>query len=144
MVGDDFNADVLGPNNASIRSVWFVPNGLTPIPQIPVQSGEIHSMSELPGIVDDLIVSPLPTISECDSLLRTYSNNPNLLRHVTMVALVAYLVAELCVENGYSVNPILAHRGGLLHDLDKLICLKTNMEHGQETNRILQTSGYSI
>jgi hypothetical protein len=143
MVGDDFNADILGPNNAGVRSVWFVPYGLTTIRQIPVQSGEIHSMAELPGIVDDLIASPLPTISECDTLLRTYSNNPNLLRHVTMVALVAYLVAELCVENGYSVNPILTHRGGLLHDLDKLICLKTNMEHGQETNRILQTSGYS-
>ncbi len=142
MVGDDFRTDVLGSNKVGIRSVWFVPDGSTPIRQIPIHSGEIHSMAELPAIIDELAESPLPTIPECDSLLRTYSNDTNLLRHVKMVALVAYLISELCMESGYSVNLILAHRGGLLHDLDKMICLNSNVEHGQEANRILQAKGY--
>lgn len=143
MVGDDFQSDVVGSAKVGIRSIWFVPDGLSDIRSIPIQSGEVISMDGLFRTINNLATFPIPTVPECESLLRTYANDPNLLRHVKMVALAAYMMAELCRENGHSIDPILAHRGGLLHDLDKLICLGSASEHGQVANRILQDKGFS-
>ena len=100
-------------------------------------------MEMLSATVNALAHSPIPTLPECLSLLDTYANNAGLSHHVHQVGLVAYLMAELCRDAGHFIDPILAHRGGLLHDLDKLLCLNSNLDHGQEANRILQDKGYS-
>ena len=148
MVGDDFQSDVVGSAKVGIRSIWFVPDGLADIRNIPIQSGEIISLDQLFGTINDLAAFPIPTIPECESLLRTYANDPNLIRHMKMVALVAYLMAEVCREHGHSIDPILAHRGGLLHDLDKLICLGIHIGawHGGKQDpsrqRILKAGAY--
>jgi phosphoglycolate phosphatase-like HAD superfamily hydrolase/HD superfamily phosphodiesterase len=142
MVGDDFQADILGTYKAGMRSIWYLPDGATHTRYIPVQSGEIQTMDELIDVVRDLDESPLPTLQDCLALLNSHANDSHLLLHSRMVALAAYLMAELCRENGSSIDPILTHRGGLLHDLDKLICITTGLEHGFEGNRILQASGY--
>lgn len=143
MMGDDHQVDVTVPAKLGIRSIWFIPDGSKHTRFIPIQSGEVHSMEELPEIIQDLMDHPIPTMNECFSLLSTHTNDENILKHVSKVALAAYLIGELCRDNGHSVNPILAHRGGLLHDLDKLISLRSDLEHGQEGNRILRANGYS-
>jgi putative hydrolase of the HAD superfamily len=45
-------------------------------------------------------------------------------------------------KNGYGVDPILTHRGGLLHDLDKIKTLNEDGQHGQMGADFLLQQGY--
>ena len=50
MVGDDFEADVLGANRCGIRAVWF--NSLGPEKRVTKMARTIHRLSDLPGILE--------------------------------------------------------------------------------------------
>ena len=56
------------------------------------------------------------------------------------MASVAYLLALQLRSAGVSVNPILAHRGGLLHDLAKGSHVE-GMDHGQAAAEMLRQRG---
>jgi putative hydrolase of the HAD superfamily len=59
-----------------------------------------------------------------------------------MVASISYQLALWLRANGCLVDPILAHRGGMLHDLAKLLSLQTGAssdDHGRLAARLLHT-----
>ncbi len=144
MVGDDIFSDVQGASNAGINSIWIDLDNNLSLNNHPVQSAEIRSAESLPKIVDNLSTDPMPTVSRCMRLLDKYAPGQNLNKHSQVVAYIAYLISRLCVENGLQINPILAHRGGFLHDLDKLLTLDGKTPHGEVGYDLLCAEGFPI
>jgi putative nucleotidyltransferase with HDIG domain len=66
----------------------------------------------------------------------------NVRRHVTEVAGAAYKMAVWMRQAGIEVDPILTHRAGLAHDLDKIKTLQEPRQHGQESATFLSERGY--
>ena len=64
-----------------------------------------------------------------------------LFRHVQKVALTAYTLAIWIMENGGQVDAILAHRAGLLHDIDKAYFNDEN-PHGTLGAEMVRKAGY--
>jgi putative hydrolase of the HAD superfamily len=117
MVGDDYNADVLGAKAAGWRAIWLnQPARLAPA-ALPLHDAEIQSMRELPSALNQLHYPDHLT-----SLAWLVQNGATftLLSHLSLVSSIAYLLAAWLRNTGQRVNPVLAHRGGLLHDLSKI------------------------
>ncbi len=142
MVGDDIHADILGSEKVGIKSVWIHQDQAISLRNHPAQSAEIRSADSLVDAIKMLQQSPLPSLNECFNLLNLQQHDPKLLRHAQTVSLTAYLIARICAENKLNINPILAHRGGLLHDLDKMQTKKTIKLHGVVASKILAENGY--
>ena len=142
MVGDSLEADVFGAANAGLRAIWLSPDPHTPVRRHPLQDAEIYDAAMLPPAIANLVARPLPGLEECLRLMNQYAPDPGLQRHMRVVALTAYFTARLLAANGQAVDPILAHRGALLHDLDKLRTVRTNRRHGEEAAGILTELGY--
>lgn len=49
---------------------------------------------------------------------------------------------NLIREEGELVNPLLTHRGGLLHDLDKVTSRQQNAQHGELAGHLLRQKGH--
>jgi len=143
LVGDEFGNDVMGSYVAGWRSIWLNPDGKSAPALLPLQDGEITSLKELPRVLDG---GWLPRYSECLAWLIGQKAGTNLLTHVQMVAAVAYALAVLLRRNGKPVNPILAHRGGLLHDLAKITGQENDegMDHGEMAARLLVDRGQPV
>jgi putative nucleotidyltransferase with HDIG domain len=67
---------------------------------------------------------------------------PNLLAHVQLVAAAAYTLAVWLRRKGETVNPVLTHRGGLLHDLAKMASVRragesAGLDHAAEAAELL-------
>jgi putative nucleotidyltransferase with HDIG domain len=142
MVGDDIHADILGSDKVGIKSIWIHQGQTLSLRQHPAQSAEIRSAESLVDAIKMLQDNPLHSLNECFTLLKLKLHDPKILRHDQTVALSSYLIARICAENRLRVNPILAHRGGLLHDLDKLQTKKTIKLHGVVASKILADNGY--
>jgi putative hydrolase of the HAD superfamily len=117
MVGDIWKVDISGALQADWNAAWYNPScsacpGLLPSHQI-----ELHNLADLP---DRLIDLNLPDPPEALRWLQEQGASQTILIHVQLVASLAYQLAEWLSSCGETVNPILAHRGGLLHDLAKL------------------------
>jgi putative hydrolase of the HAD superfamily len=139
MVGDEYPIDVVGAKAAGLRAVWFNPL-VSPCPLIhPLHDAEVHTLAELPSVLEDL---HLPDIDECLALLAEQEVVPRVLEHSQAAAAVAFRLAAWLRELGEQVDPLLAHRGGLLHDLDKVTSRRLNQTHGQVSARILREKGY--
>ncbi|MBA4420140.1 MAG: hypothetical protein C0391_03240 [Anaerolinea sp.] len=143
MVGDDLTADIAGAFNAGIRAIWVQANFFIPMCSHPLQSAELLIADQLPSVIEHIQHHTLPELDECAELLMKHVSHPGLHKHVFTVSLVAYFLARLAQHNGLSLDPILAHRGGLLHDLDKLETVNPDNKHGAETARILNELGYA-
>ena len=63
-------------------------------------------------------------------------------RHSFTVSGAAYKLAVMMRNRGIIVNPILAHRGGLLHDLDKIRTLHLKGAHGKMAAAFFEEKGY--
>lgn len=142
MVGDDFFNDIFGAKNAGLQACWFNDAGNQKAPPIPFQDSEIHHMSDLPQAVEEIQLQPLPDIPACLKMMEDQGTTENLLQHVFAVSEAAYLLACMLADRGFEINPILAQRGGLLHDLDKLSAKRLKQPHSELSERILQQAGY--
>ncbi len=137
MIGDIYSVDVLGAWNAGWRSAWYNPAAMACPAHLPVHEIEIQHMQDLPGLLEQPELPPLKT---CLTWLQDNGASGNLLVHVQMVAACAYQMALWMNQHGTNVNPILAHRGGLLHDLAKLWPDK-HVDHGLAACNWLKEKG---
>ena len=138
VVGDDFIMDVAGAQSAGLCTIWLNPECKECPTTIPVQDAEIKSLVELPGLINE---SWLPTIEVCNAWLRENGAEERLLVHVRQVARCAYRLAVWLRQLGERVNPVLAQRGGLLHDLDKISAATKYGNHGELASRLLIDRG---
>jgi putative hydrolase of the HAD superfamily len=124
MVGDNYKVDVLGAQAAGVSAVWYNPNlAAAPVSRLtmPQQDGDLARLEDLPG----LLAAPsfLPSVSDCFAWQKEQGMPLNIKGHSAVVANVAYLLAVWLRQRGLILDPLLAHRGGLLHDLDKMATL---------------------
>lgn len=138
MVGDSYTFDILGATRAGWRSVWFNPRDEVVSTLAPEHSAEIRSMKDLPAVLNHL---DLPSIAESHTWLAGQGASANLLVHVDMVAALSYQMANWLRRAGEKVDPVLAHRGGLLHDLAKITARPLKADHGQLAAKILAERG---
>ncbi len=123
MVGDTWKVDIAGANQSGWSAAWYNPTcttcpGLWPNHQI-----EIRHMADLPKRLPDL---NLPRPHEALNWLQEQGTSQTILIHVQLVAALAYQMAEWLAARGECVNPVLAQRGGLMHDLAKLSASQPN------------------
>jgi putative hydrolase of the HAD superfamily len=121
MLGDDYTVDVLGAKQAGWRAAWLNPRR-TPAPGLlPQQDIELTGWDELQARLE---TPALPDYAKCLSWILAQPVSPNLLAHVQAVASAAYQLALWLQAAGKPVDPLLAHRGAMLHDLAKLRAIR--------------------
>lgn len=117
MVGDDYRIDVTGAWRAGWRVAWYNPRGASAPALLPLHDVDITHLGALPTALQ---APALPGLNECLSWLLQNGASAGLMAHVQAVAALAYQMAVWLRSAGQTVDPLLAHRGGLLHDLAKL------------------------
>jgi putative hydrolase of the HAD superfamily len=141
MLGDDYQVDVLGAYQAGWRTIWFNP-GVSACPGLaPLQDTDLYHMANLP---DALARLRFPGWDTCQAWMRSRALPHTLLLHSYSVAAAAYLMAVWLRQNGEAVDPVLVHRGGLLHDLAKIPPTGPGVHttnHGEGAARLLTTYG---
>ncbi|MCR4391849.1 MAG: HAD-IA family hydrolase [Candidatus Acetothermia bacterium] len=137
MVGDSYGSDVVGAKGAGLRAIWYNPAGM-PCPFAhPIHDGEVQTLGDLPDVLGR---SFLPDVAEALGLLREHAVPENIVRHSLAVAAAAHHLARRLRERGVAVDPLLAHRGALLHDLDKASSA-VPADHGVRAGQILRDLG---
>ncbi len=117
MVGDDYQNDILPANAAGLYSAWLNPSHMLAPAQLPLQDIEISVLSDLEKAIQTNL---FPSYQQCLFWYLQQGATNTLLAHVNMVASAAYQIAGWFAQKGISISPLLAHRGGFLHDLAKL------------------------
>lgn len=121
-----------------LRAVWYNPAAqFCPEPH-PLHDREIRRAEEMGKDWE----FPWPDVRECLGLLQEQGVPQNVVEHSAAVAAVAHFLAERLRARGVEVDPIQVHRGGLLHDLDKISSLHDEGEHGPRAAEILASRGY--
>ncbi len=137
-LGDDLS-HIIAYTDKDWRTLWYNPDSsLAPQP-IPAHDGEIVSLADL-GAIPGLLAKP--TLTTCLAWMDDWGLPDNIHRHVQLVARLAYSLGVMLRGHGEPVDPILAHRGGLLHDLDKLHTLDSDQRHGTTAANFLRTQGH--
>ncbi len=140
IIGDDYANDVAGAAAAGLRAIWYNP-AHTPCPEPhPAYDADIAEMAALPTAVANL---RLPDMPICLAWLAEQGASPGLVRHVKLVAAVAFRLAERLAAAGEPVDPLLAHRGGLLHDLAKVSARATGAPHNLAAGELLRARGFA-
>jgi len=107
---------------------------------------EIHPLHDLELRQPEDLKRPwkfeLPDLEESLGILHDHGVPQNVVEHSAAVAAVGFFLAERLREKGVPVDPLLVHRGGLLHDLDKIWSLKEGNNHGERAAEILEKLGY--
>jgi putative hydrolase of the HAD superfamily len=137
LIGDDFCTDIIGADRAGWRSIWYNPNNQPCIAHCPIHDGEIDRLDTLPAVLDQL---SYPDVGTCLNWMVEKNASGELL-HTQIVAAIAYQLALWLRAAGRTVNPILAHRGGMLHDLAKFVARysnETDIDHGELGAMILE------
>ena len=117
MIGDDYLKDIVAAKLAGWKSIWFNPTGMAAFSHLPIQDMEVRNLYEIP----DVLCKPFfPDYQTCIGWYIEFGATHTLLSHVQNVAAIAYQLALWLEQKGFKVNPLLAHRGGLTHDLCKL------------------------
>ncbi len=138
MVGDDYVADVVGAKGCGLRAYWYNPAcEPCPLPH-PVHDGELSRPEDLPRTVAQ---RPLPDVADCMFLLLREDGSLRVVRHSLTVAVVAFFLAERLRACGLDIDPLLVHRGALLHDLDKVATLQGDHRHGELAALWLRRAG---
>lgn len=127
MVGDSFEIDVLGGWGAGWRTAWLNPSNRQAPGLLPVQDIDISRLVDLPAKLRE---KQVPSLNDCLAWHLERGASLYLLNHVKTVAAGAYRMALWLRAAGQLVDPLLAHRGGLLHDLAKTAEKKDGPDHG--------------
>lgn len=139
MVGDDYKTDILGAVNAGWQAIWYNPTAAACPGLAPMHAAEIQHLSKLSDV---LKYPPLPDLTTCWMWLAENNYSTTLLLHVLGVAAIAYQMALWLRQRGLDLDPVLAHRGGLLHDLAKLLPPANPLEdHGARAAGLLISRG---
>ncbi|PKO15416.1 MAG: hypothetical protein CVU39_10905 [Chloroflexi bacterium HGW-Chloroflexi-10] len=117
MIGDSYQRDILPAWRAGWHTFWYNPNQLTAPAHTPVHTLETAKLSGVPAALENLF---LPSIQTSLEWYIQEGATFTLLAHVQMVAAAAYLLSTWYRDAGFEIDPLLAHRGGLLHDVQKL------------------------
>jgi putative hydrolase of the HAD superfamily len=141
MVGDSYPVDIPGARRAGWRTAWYNPRRLAAPGAGPLHDVEIADMAALPAALERL---DLPDLLTCQAWLLEQEAGGNLWQHVEAVGLAAYHLAVLLRARGHPVDPLLAHRGGLLHDVAKISAKHTQANHGEMGGEILLSRGQPI
>jgi len=127
MVGDSWKTDIAGALQAGWSAAWYNPACLACPGLLPSHQLELQHMADLP---DRLIDLNLPNPAQALHWLQEHGTSQTILIHVQLVAALAYQLAEWLAARDQAVNPILAQRGGLIHDIAKLsACQPTAPTH---------------
>jgi len=117
MVGDNYLADAFGPHRAGWHALWYNPSFKPCSGLLPMHDDEVYDLNNLPHLLENF---GLPNVETCLAWLEEQGLSMGLWMHVQLVAALAYQMALWLRAGGLPVNALLAHRGGLLHDLAKL------------------------
>ncbi len=121
-----------------LRAIWLNPQG-NPCPAVhPLHDLEFRNLAEL----NTALRFHLPDLDEALEILRGHGVPENVVRHSAVVAAVAHFLGERLRGKGVSVDPLVAHRGALLHDLDKIDSIQENCAHGVKGAARLVELGY--
>ncbi len=137
MIGDLYDKDITGAKAAGWKAAWYNRQGEPCQAALPMHDLEIFDLKSLPAALKE---HPLPEVQTCLLWLQQNGASTHLLVHVQLVAAIAYQVAVWIRAMDISVNPILAHRGGLLHDMAKMH-QSEGMDHGQAAESLLEGMG---
>lgn len=141
MVGDSYSGDVAGAKEAGLRAIWYNPSGELSPSDHPLHDAEVQRLEDLPAALE----SPfLPDVDMCLALLRSQGAPPILLGHCRTAAAIAYRLGVWLRQAGEAVDPLLAHRGGLLHDLDKITSRQPGRVHGEWSAYLLREIGQPL
>ncbi|MCS7240471.1 MAG: HDIG domain-containing protein [Candidatus Bipolaricaulota bacterium] len=121
-----------------LRAVWLNPAGEKCPEAHPWHDLEIGNLTAL----QKPLSFRLPDIPEALDILRAQGVPEHVVMHSAAVAAVGYFLAQKLREKGIDVDPLLAHRGGLLHDLDKVASVHEEGTHGEKAAVILADLGY--
>lgn len=139
MVGDEYQRDILPAISVGFHTLWFNPTFQTATAHLPLQEMECSSLLQIPKLI---MQQPYPSYMTCIDWYLQHGATHTLFAHVHLVAAASYQMAIWFQQNGIEISPLLAHRGGLLHDLAKLN--EANGEnHAEMAARILQNYGQS-
>ncbi len=83
----------------------------------------------------------VPTQEQIDELWKKYEVSERLKIHLTAVTKIAVFLAEKLKEKGILVNVEAVRAGAMLHDIDKILTLKTG-KHGEVGRNILNEEGF--
>jgi len=138
MVGDHYRADILGASAAGWFTAWYNPMQKTSTQLNPLYDLDLTSLTELPAALQQ---SLLPNLTQCLDWTLIEGTSAALRSHVELVACVAYTLAAWLRSAGQGVDPLLAHRGGILHDLCKMSAKGQGLNHGQAARAVLLDKG---
>lgn len=141
IIGDSFRSDILSAARAGVRTIWYNPDCLPAPGLLPVHDADLNDLSMLPELLKKMT---LPGWQECFLWMEEQGASQTLLNHVQIVAAAAYQIALWLRSSGVTVDPILTHRGGMLHDLMKLSSLKSLQargDHGEQAFEVLTQRG---
>lgn len=136
MIGDNYLSDITGAWHAGWETIWYSPSGAACPALMPIHHREIQRMEDLP---EEMERPPLPGWHTCLAWLLENDTTANLLQHVQSVAAAAYQIAIWLRAGGTKIDPLLTHRGALLHDMTKLSTKKAggSIDHGETAAVIL-------
>jgi len=135
---DRYDALKSCPNSCD-RTIWYNPGGEMVNHELPFQDVDIlkfESLKDISRLLDK------PTLAQCLAWWEEWEMPDNIRRHSTVVARSAYVLAVKMREKGITLDPILAHRAGLIHDIDKIDTLHEGGAHGVMGADFLQAQGY--
>lgn len=142
MVGDSYTSDVLGAWQAGWLAVWFNPTGAAAPGLMPLHDIEIRRLNELPAALG---MPRLPGWTQAQGWLTEQKAPASLQLHTQAVSAAAYQMAVWMQSAGEPVNPLLAQRGAMLHDLVKVSTLHDkHTNHGEAAAQILTERGYPV
>jgi len=140
-VGDRFENDILAAHQTGMLTAWYNP-ARQPAPALyPVQDVEFHHWQDF----SSLLARPLlPGYAQCFLWLNLLPQSQGLLAHVQAVAAVAYQLAIWLRQAELPVDPLLAQRAALLHDLAKIQASRASLNHGDMAAEIVTQLGYPV
>ncbi len=137
MIGDNYYKDITNATLAGWPAIWYSIDAKPCPALLPLHLAEIVKMEVLSDKLNNLV---LPDYLTAVGWLIGNHSNSNLLLHSQTVAAVSYLLSVWIRNCGNQVDPVIAHRGGLLHDIAKLSDRNPNdfeIDHAELGSRLL-------